>query len=226
MSEPLIDKTDEQLLQMAEEALKGIFAAIDAGDWDIDHVIDCPEDSTCECVATKVAKTASDTLNVIEYRLRFSRGKRVAERGFGAHTAHKVKQLKGNTVEMECGFTGHHERFFSITQERRGVVLHRGDIPGCLECFPAEQADYLPPGTHLTIHGSLGRDGKRIQHIGCMQVGHDGWTLRGANKTADEGDPGAIVEVIKRRDCPTHGIGGEEGHTEEDFGPGGEFADA
>jgi hypothetical protein len=222
MSDPLIDKTDEQLLRDAEAALKEVFAGLDEGTWSLDHAEDCPEDDTCECIAGKIARQASDALNAIEYRLRFARGTRLAPRGSGP-VAHKVKQLDGNKVVTECNEVHHHEHWFPVTETRAGIVLHRGDIPGCFLCYPEEQDDFLPPGTHLAIHGCIHRDGTRTKNIGCMDTGRMGWTLRAAAKAADEGDPGAIVEVIKRRDCPTHGIGGEEGYTEADFGPGGKF---
>lgn len=218
----LIDKTDEQLLQEAHAALHSVFEALDEGEWGINHNEDCPDDGTCECPAGKVAKQASDALNAIAYRLRFAIGKRVAERGMGAHTAHKVKKLEGNKVVTECNFVLHHEHFFEVDKDNPQLK----PIPGCYKCFPEEQADFLPPGTHLAIHGCVHRDGTRTKNIGCTGAGPDGWTLRAAMEMANEGDPGAIVEVIKLRDCPTHGVGGEEGHTEEDFAPGGRFADA
>lgn len=205
MSDQLIDKTDEQLLQDAHAALHSVFEAIDEGEWSINHDEDCP-DADCECPAGKVAKKASDALNAIAYRLRFAVGKRVAERGMGAHTAHKVKKLEGNQVVTECDFVLHHEHFFEVDKDN--PLLN--PIPGCYVCFPEEQADYLPPGTHLAIHGPIHRDGTRTKNIGCMDTGRSGWTLRAANKAADEGDPGAIVEVITRKTCPTHGVGGEE----------------
>lgn len=201
----MIDKTDEQLLQTAEEALKGVFAAIEEGDWGVDHAADCPEDDTCACVASKVAKQASDALNAISYRLRFAAGNRVSLRQLGLTEAHKVKKLEGNQVVTECDLTQHHEHFYVV--EPRPELT---PVRPCHICFPEEQEDYLPPGTHLAIHGSLGRDGKRIQNIGCMDTGRSGWTLRAASKAADEGDSGAIVEVISRKTCPTHGVGGEE----------------
>lgn len=205
MADQLIDRTDEQLLQAAEAALKGVFAAIDAGDWGVEHAADCPEDDTCECVATKVARTASDALNAIEYRLRFAVGNRVARRHFALTTAHKVKKLEGNQVVTKCDEIHHHEGFYVVEQRPELTP-----VPACHVCFPEEQEDFLPPGTHLAIHGSLGRDGKRVQNIGCMDTGRSGWTLRAAMQAADEGDSGAIVEVITRKTCPTHGVGGEE----------------
>ncbi len=135
MSDPLIDKTDEHLLQDAEAALKDIFAAISDGSWSIEHDEDCPEDDTCECVGGKVARKASDVLNAVEYRLHFARGKRVAERSMGPQTAHRVKKLHGNRVETECSFVLHHERLFEVG----GPDPALKPIPDCSTCFPPDQ---------------------------------------------------------------------------------------
>lgn len=188
-------KSEERLLEEAENALKNIFTAIDNGWWSMDHDQGCPEDDTCECNAGGTAKIASDVLNDISYRMRFAKGKRVVERGMNGHTAHEVRKLDGEQVVTTCGQSFHHEALYVDDLKK---------IPGHHECFPEEQTDYLPPGTHLAIHGPVHRDGTRTKFIGCMDTGKGDWTLRAATKSADEGDPGATVEIIERKDCPNH----------------------
>jgi hypothetical protein len=65
-------KTDRQLLEVAENALKNIFTAIDMGWWEIDHAMDCPMDDTCECNGGTrgTAGLANDALTQIERRLK------------------------------------------------------------------------------------------------------------------------------------------------------------
>ena len=210
-TDPGLLKTDEELLKVARDALTAVFDAIDGrvagadfGDYlDPKHDDDCPEDDTCSCPVGTVLKRASNALNEIEYRLRWTAGNRIALRG--ERLAHRAKKLEGNQVVTACNLVHHHERYH-LVETRPDLV----PLLGCHVCFPEEQHDYLPPRTHLAIHGRVHRDGTRTKNIGCMDTGTHGWTLRGANKAADEGDPGAIVEVIDRKACPTHGIGGEE----------------
>jgi hypothetical protein len=144
----MLNKSDEELLEDAEEVLLQVFAALDSGDWSIDHTEGCPEDDTCECSAGKTATKASAVLNAITYRLYFARGKRVCLREASPLLAHKVKWLDGVKVVTECALIRPHESYFPIVRERAGVVLSLGHIPSCPRCYPDTQDICIPPGAH------------------------------------------------------------------------------